>query len=839
MSRTEQSSRWNAFRVLARDLKRLAKAPAAWLVILFLVSLPSLYAWLNIYAFWSPYEHASDLKVCVVNQDRGTDNAIIGHLDVGDEVVAELEDNHELDWEFVTYDQAMDQINSGVAFAVFVIPDDFSSNIATLFSPDFKQPKLEYYVNEKEGPIGPKITDVGATTLDNTINDAFFSTVSSTIAKTLKDKIARSEVSLDAAKGSAARQIADAMQQVDDARSALDELVGATDSAISRVDGAKGRLARAQDELANLASGFDDISRLTADSNAELVKISGELNTALDSFSTDLARVSRDLSLALADTSTALGQAEDAARAIVPAGSEWAQSLEALDRAVSSSLAASEALNDQVSGTLSRVDAYRKEIATQTVPALSRSLMDISRVSSQLSATVTSQKTLVDQSSLVLDQLKTTLAASSTAMERSGAVLDDIEGDLGSVKTDLAMLQASNAIAELFGTTELSPSQIASFMQSPTQLVTEELYPLNSFGSAMAPLFINLTLWIGVFMLMVIMHLEVDAEGIPGLTITQRFFGRLMLLALPALCQAIVCCTGCLVLGVQTENAFMFYLSAMIASMAYLCVQYTLSVMLQHVGKALCVILVFMQIPGASGLYPIEMIPEFYQTVYPFFPFTYSIDALRETICGFYGSVWIHSVLMLLVFAAIFIAIGVLVRPYLTNLNRLFTRELSESGLLNVEAVQLPARRWRMSQLLSWLFNQDEYRQRITRRVMRFIKWYPQLKRGIILVGLACVAALTAVLGLLSVEKPIILTTWLVWFVLMIGLYTALEYFKDNLSHVVSLDSMNEEQVRALFDNRERYTAVQPVRELVGDAGGARRPYDASKPRDEKEGRDE
>ena len=68
-------------------------------------------------------------------------------------------------------------------------------------------------------------------------------------------------------------------------------------------------------------------------------------------------------------------------------------------------------------------------------------------------------------------------------------------------------------------------------MGSPTELVTEQLYELNAYGSAMAPLFMNLTFWIGAFMLLVIMKQEVDGEGVRKLTVTQRYLGRFLLLA--------------------------------------------------------------------------------------------------------------------------------------------------------------------------------------------------------------------------------------------------------------------------------------------------------------------
>ena len=67
---------------------------------------------------------------------------------------------------------------------------------------------------------------------------------------------------------------------------------------------------------------------------------------------------------------------------------------------------------------------------------------------------------------------------------------------------------------------------------------------------------------------------------------------------------------------------------------------FALSTTFMHVGKGVCVALVILQVPGASGLYPIEMMPAFFRAIYPLLPFTYSIDAMRETIGGFYDGLW-------------------------------------------------------------------------------------------------------------------------------------------------------------------------------------------------------
>ena len=399
------------------------------------------------------------------------------------------------------------------------------------------------------------------------------------------------------------------------------------------------------------------------------------------------------------------------------------------------------------------------------------------------------------------------------ALDQTSTLLSDFENELASVETDLSALRASGALAQLVGEDGLDSSKIADFMMAPTQVETEELYPLNAYGSAMAPLFINLTLWIGVFMLMVIVRLEVDDEGLERLTIAQRFFGRALLLAPLAAIQAAVCCTGCLVIGVQTASVPLFYLTAIGASLSYLSIQYTLSSSLQHVGKGLCVILVFVQIPAATGLYPIEMTNGFFQTIYPMFPFTYGINAIRETISGFYGTAWHGNMAVLMGFLVAFAVLGAVACTYLANLNRLFARQIEESDIITGEAVELPARRYRLSQIIRTLANREEYRTAINGRMERFLALYPRLRVGSIAIAVLFPIVLTCILAAFSAEKVVILTSWLIWFFAAAVFFIVVEFWHDNLDHLVSLESMSDAEVRTLYSERNRFTKVRPLAE--------------------------
>ena len=253
----------------------------------------------------------------------------------------------------------------------------------------------------------------------------------------------------------------------------------------------------------------------------------------------------------------------------------------------------------------------------------------------------------------------------------------------------------------------------------------------------MAPLFMNLTFWIGAFMLLVIMRQEADGEGIPGLTLAQRYWGRYLFLAAIAVMQAVICCVGVLALGVQTVSAPALIFAAALASLAYLSIIYAFSVTLQHIGKGICVVLVFAQIPGATGLYPIEMTSPFFQSIYPLFPFTYGIGAMREAICGFYGGQYVSDLLVLALFLVLFMALGLLIRPLMANVNRMVARQVRDGGLFNGEDVDIPVRPYRISQIMRALSDKDTYATALQQRYATFNRWYPRLMKGALVLGVA------------------------------------------------------------------------------------------------------
>ena len=176
----------------------------------------------------------------------------------------------------------------------------------------------------------------------------------------------------------------------------------------------------------------------------------------------------------------------------------------------------------------------------------------------------------------------------------------------------------------------------------------------------------------------------------------------------------------------------LFFLAGAVISFAYISIVYALAITLKHIGKALAVIILIFQIPGSSGMYPIEMMPPFFQVLHPLLPFTYGIDVLRECIGGMYGAAYENGLAFLLVLVVpVALFTGLVLRKYLLNINLLFDNRLRETDVMDRESNGMPLRssRYSIHNVVQALLNTDEYRQALFERAEKFNRAYPHIKR--------------------------------------------------------------------------------------------------------------
>ena len=109
---------------------------------------------------------------------------------------------------------------------------------------------------------------------------------------------------------------------------------------------------------------------------------------------------------------------------------------------------------------------------------------------------------------------------------------------------------------------------------------------------------------------------------------------------------------------------------------------YSMAIAFGNIGKALFVVFLIIQIAGSGGSYPIELLPDFFQQVYLFFPFPYAINAMREAIAGLYQNNYLIYLLQLLLFFGVGLFVGLVLKRPLDGINRYMNDQLEKSEMM-------------------------------------------------------------------------------------------------------------------------------------------------------------
>ena len=805
---------------------------------------PALYAWFNIVGFWDPYSQTSHIRVAVANEDEGATKDQIGTVNVGAMLETQLKQNDQLGWHFVSAQEARAEVERGDSYAAFIIPASFSRDLTGIVDGTYVKPNIQYYVNEKNNAVAPKITGAGATALDRQINSAFVSTV----AKVLSEKASEAGVSIadnaDQKRSDVSASVSEASAKLGSASQTLEGMGEKIDAAKASVASARTTLSELDSAVSELSTSLDQADQLVSDSRTSLASFSSQMGGALDGLSSNAASALAGVS---ANAGTLDGAVQGASGRVgglltegtsindsvgevlaelnalgignLPAAGTALTDLTNQNSALSAALGNLTTLNSDLSATSTSItnaltsasDASAAVSASVTnarsgvsaqLPAISSALDDFSSASSSMRGSLETLRSQREQVSGLLDQLDSLLDGAKTATQTSATNVAAIKTDLDSVATDISSLSSSNTLRDLADSLGVNAESIASFMASPTQIETKAVYPVAAYGSAMAPLFTNLALWIGAFSLVLLLKLDVDEEGIGPTSSAAKYMGRWMLLAFFGVIQGLVVSIGDLIIGVQTVSRPAFVGTAMIISLVFVSIVYMLSTCFQHIGKGLCVIIMVMQIPGSAGLYPIEMLPSFFRFLHPLFPFTYGINAMRETVAGFYRHEYFSALGALGIHTLLAFVIGLALRPFLVNLNAMITRDLSSSGLFLAEATRVPSSRYRLTQIVAALADHEGFQRSVSARAARFERRYPRIRRGAIVLGVLVPAALAVLSVTNSAEVPVVLGAWIVWVLAVIMFLIGLQYLREALERQQLLGAMDESDVRSLLTRR-------------------------------------
>ena len=835
------------FAIFLRDVKRILRNPVALVVTMGVAIIPSLYAWCNILANWDPYANTGNIQVAVANEDEGTTSTLVGHLNAGQQTVTQLKSNHQLGWRFVSKQHAVDGVKAGKYYAAIVLPKDFSSSLIGTVTGEKNQPSITYYINEKMNAIAPKITDTGATTIDEQINATFVSSVADAVAKQVKAAAGNTTDSLHTAQSDVVNNLNDTINQLETVQQQLGGTRSTLDKATTTIDSAKQTNTALASAINDALDTITSTSDLLAQTRTQTQRFSTTLTGALDNGSTQLSglqvtvgNVTGTMLNGLNTTQDALSQVSSSMRGV---NSTAGEALDGMDNALKASgldpdsqtykdLSAqisearkqltfqqqrinafdhdttsiitsgkntATALNSDITslsnnGTAAMAKA-RADLTGAVMPNLNTGLDTLSLANGSLAGTLTTLQGTLKQGNGLLDQLSRTVSQTNATLAGAQTQLANLSKQLSTTRTDVASLSSSRMFQQLSEMLGLNANEIGSFVGEPVHLDEKVLYPVENYGSAVTPFYTNLALWVGGFVLVAIYKLEVDRnEKIRKYTPRQGYMGRWLLFVTVGFLQAIIATIGDLALGIQCEHPFLFVLAGVFASFVYVNIIYALAVAFRHIGKAIAVILVIIQIPGAAGLYPIEMMPEFFRRLKPFLPFTYGINAMRGPIGGMYANHYWLDMLSLFWYLPAALFIGLVVRKLALNLNRLFDNRLADTDLMITEHNEGTVEPLRLTETAQQIA--EEFPELARRRAIHFFRLYPRLVRW----GFLALAVLPFVFLLLLFITRMKLAMLLGWIISIIAIDTYLivvEYLRERYANYLGEEAMSAEEFRS------------------------------------------
>lgn len=133
-----------------RNFQTIAKAG--------IILIPTIYTTLFLGSMWDPYGNVDKLPVAVVNEDHAVEYQ--GKtLSVGEELSEKLLEKNALDFHFVDGTAAKAGLEDGTYYMVITIPQNFSSNAATLLEEHPQKMELRYATNPGTNYIASKMSE--------------------------------------------------------------------------------------------------------------------------------------------------------------------------------------------------------------------------------------------------------------------------------------------------------------------------------------------------------------------------------------------------------------------------------------------------------------------------------------------------------------------------------------------------------------------------------------------------------------------------------------------------------------------------------------------------------
>ena len=663
----------NILSVARSDVKRLSRSVVAVVCVFCLALVPCLYAWFNIISNWSPYtpDATKNLKIAVASEDAGT--TFLGlDFNIGNIIIQRLKTDNQIDWQFPESAQAVtDGLYSGDYYAGLVIPEDFSSSMLGFTDGEFEKPEIIYYDNQKMNVIASRVTDRAQSFIKDEINGIFVATIVdelSTFTSMFSGMGVDSKDTLEGLDSELEKVKADLRAYL----SIMDSMASVTQSAANVASMTNNLLPDVVQMLNNSRSTISDMKDRLATSKEDIIYAADAIRNS----SEELRNTVEKLDSAVDGDPAEAGKSYIDWDAIYGEGGITEYEGEILDDLYYD-------INKQLHESVIRFDDILQQ--TNIDSNLINSMTTLQSSLDNLDSLLARIESDVDGQSYTLQQFTYALNSCAQSINGTRDVMNSMLHMVTNVQSNINDLRTSESFSSIIDLMNNDVAGLVEYLSSPANLEVVRVYALENFGSGMAPFYTTLALYASALLSVSLMHTHVKRRNdIPMLNTTEAFFGRYFVFFAIGQFTALITVLGNLYyIGIQCYAPFQFWLAAAIASLVFTLLNYGMVFALGNIGEAIAIIVLVVQVAGSGGTYPLEMLPQIFRDLYKFMPFNYAMTAMRETIAGSYDHVYLKSILVLLLMAAILIPLSLVLSIAFKPVLKSYVESKSKTKLMH------------------------------------------------------------------------------------------------------------------------------------------------------------
>ncbi|MET3921111.1 YhgE/Pip domain-containing protein [Arthrobacter sp. UYEF20] len=632
-------------RLARSELKRMTGGLLPKLTILALAMVPLLYGAVYLYANWDPYGKLNQIDAALVVEDSGATSADGTRLEAGKKVAESLTDGHVFNWQTVSGSEEADQgVSTGKYAFALKIPKDFSANLVSPGGFDAaNQAMLNVTTNDANNYLLSTIVDK--------LTTAVHTTVATEVGEETANRLLTGfgtihSQMLTASDG--AGKLADGVATVHDGTVTLHRGTG------ELKDGA----ADLYNGQLKLRDGANSLSTGASQLSAGLTQLQDKTAT----LPADSRRLADGAAQVAAGNAALNTQVQGLAGQLAASGQAAAQAQRGRVLASNSRLIAAGVISqDQADRILADFDATpappapasadKLKLATAQVQQLADGSAAVSAGAAKLAGASPALSGAVGKAASGAGQLaggaSTLAAGQQSALDGAGKLSQGAARlDEGAAQLEGGAATASDGARTLAGELaagagkvpnpdDAQKDSLARVMADPVAVNNVSQAKAGSYGAGLAPFFLTLALWIGVFMLIQAMRPVTQralASNAPAWKIAVG--GWLPFLAVAAVQASLLTLVVDLGLGLNPAHPVLMWVLMLAAAMAFSAIIQGVVALLGSPGKLVVLILLVLQLVSSGGTFPWQTTPEPLHVVHQLLPMGYVVSGMRHLIYG-------------------------------------------------------------------------------------------------------------------------------------------------------------------------------------------------------------